>query len=552
MSERNMGQVVPFRLSAGKLRKGAYEHRRRGRPMEAVELLRRAAQQEDTPAGWLHLAEELRRLGCYEQATVLLYRLAAGREIPSLVWMELARCQAALGKPEAALDSLYHYLNEDPYSDIADEARAMLSELDEVEEPQDAFRLGQLIQRGLLAWRNGRKELGERRLWRAIRMAKRPARLLITLALLLMAENRFGEAAQALNLALRRDPTNARAACMLCVAVNAMGRRRAALGLLHQAEKLCYTAEGEEMFLTAAWTLSAHKAREKFLLARHRQQPCRIMLMHHLADLAWEKGDAATAKTWWQRILRLDPEDIRAVALLRWSREREDGLLPPMGMLPNAEAQTMLQSLIQADEQRLSPEAMLAPGSDSRMAIDWCFTVSNPGIQFKCLEVLAAQDAPSIRQYMKELLTSPTVHPDVRHKVMLHLAQLGETGPLNVLMGQRMSTAECQPVPQGKRHLWRAFLPSLLEETGRHRQSEMIVEFAAELWPLLTDGQRHAAAGLERYIWVKAVEILYLRLTEQDEAAAKVVRRMPVSMRKVSRVLRKIARRMEAFPEDKE
>ena len=115
-----------------------------------------------------------------------------------------------------------------------------------------------------------------------------------------------------------------------------------------------------------------------------------------------------------------------------------------------------------------------------------------------------------------------------------------------------MSTAECQPVPQGKRHLWRAFLPSLLEETGRHRQSEMIVEFAAELWPLLTDGQRHAAAGLERYIWVKAVEILYLRLTEQDEAAAKVVRRMPVSMRKVSRVLRKIARRMEAFPEDKE
>ena len=62
MSERNMGQVVPFRLSVGKMRRSAYEHRRKGHPMEAVELLRRAAQQEDTPAGWLHLAEELRRL----------------------------------------------------------------------------------------------------------------------------------------------------------------------------------------------------------------------------------------------------------------------------------------------------------------------------------------------------------------------------------------------------------------------------------------------------------------------------------------------------------
>lgn len=552
MSERNMGQVVPFRLSAGKMRKGAYEHRRRGHPMEAVELLRRAAQQENTPAGWLHLAEELRRLGCYEQAATLLYRLTAGQDIPMQVWMELARCQAALGKPEAAVDSLYHYLNEDPYSDIADEARAMLAELDEVEEPRDAFRLGLLIQRGLTAWRDGRREMGERRLRRAIRMAKRPARLLITLALLLMAENRFSEAAQALTLALRRESGNARAACMLCVAMNAMGHRRMALGLLYQAEKLCYTAEGEELFLTAAWTLSAHGAREEFLLTRHRQQPCRIMLMHHLADLAWEQGDAARARLWWQRILRLDPQDIRATALLRWSRTRDEGLLPPMGMLPNAEAQTMLQSLMDADEQRLSPEEMLAAGSDCRMAVDWCFTVSNQGIQLKCLEVLSAQDAPGIREYMRELLTSPTVHPDVRHRVMLHLAQLGETGPVNVLMGQRMSTAECQPIPQGKKHLWRAFLSRLLEETRRHRQSEAIVEFAVELWPMLTNVQQHAAAGLDCYLWVKAAEILYLRLTEQDGAAAKVVRRMPVSMRKVSRVLRRIARRMEAFPEDKE
>ncbi|MBR2718272.1 MAG: hypothetical protein IKB78_03120 [Clostridia bacterium] len=545
MSERNMGQVVPFRLSPGKMRRGAYEHRRKGHPMEAVELLRRAAQQEDSPAGWLHLAEELRRLGCYEQAAVLLYRMLAGADAPIQTWMELARAQAALGKTEAAVDSLYHYLNEDPYSDIADEARRMLGQLEEPESPEEAFRLPLLVRRGLTAWREGHPQLGERRLRRAIHMAKQPGKLYITMAVLLLAESRFQEAARCLASAVKAEPDNARAACMLCVALNAMGRRRVALGLLGKAESLCNTAEGEEIFLTTAWTISAHKARERFLLERHRQQPCRIVLMHHLADLAWEKGEAQQAVLWWQRILRLDPNDIRAAALLRWSRDHGDGLLPPMGMLPSLESKTMLQSLIQADAEHLTPEAMLMPGTDCRRAVDWCFTVSSMGIQQKCLEMLSGQDTPVVRRYLRELLTSPTVHQEIRHRIMLHFAQLGETGPMNVLMGQRMTQAECAPMPQGKKHLWRAFLPMLLEETRRHRQSEAIVECAAEIWPLLSRREQQEAAGMDSYLWVKAIEILYLRLTEQEEAAASCVRHMPVSMRKVSRVLRRIARRME-------
>lgn len=545
MSERNMGQVVPFRLSPGKLRRSAYEHRRKGHPMEAVELLRRAAQQEDTPAGWLHLAEELRRLGCYEQAATLLYRLLAGEEAPPQTWMELARALAAIGKTEAAVDSLYHYLNEDPYSDIADEARRMLGHLDAAEEPMDAFRLPLLVRQGLNAWRSGQPQLGERRLRRAIRLTKRPGKLHITMAILLMAENRFQEAARSLACAVKAEPLNARAMCMLCVALNAMNRRRAALGLLRQAKPLCDTAEGEEIFLTTAWTISAQREREKFLLERHRQQPCRIVLMHHLADLAWEKGDVQQAVLWWQRIMRLDPGDVRAAALLRWSRDHGDGPLPPMGMLPNVESKTMLQSLIQADADHLSPEEMLAPGTDCRMAVDWCFTVSSMGIQQKCLEMLSAQDTPVTRRYLRELLTSPTVLQEIRHRIMLHFAQLGETGPMNVLMGQRMTQAECAPMPQGKKHLWRSFLPALLQETRQQHQSEAIVECAAEIWPLLNRREQQEAAGIDNLAWVKAVEILYLRLTEQEHAAAGCVRSMPISIRKVSRVLRRIARRME-------
>ena len=69
--------------------------------------------------------------------------------------------------------------------------------------------------------------------------------------------------------------------------------------------------------------------------------------------------------------------------------------------------------------------------------------------------------------------------------------------------------------------------------------------FAAELWPQLTLAQREEAAGPGGFRWVKAMEILYLRLTGQDEAAGRVVREMEISLRKVSRALRAIARRMD-------
>ena len=150
-----------------------------------------------------------------------------------------------------------------------------------------------------------------------------------------------------------------------------------------------------------------------------------------------------------------------------------------------------------------------------------------------------------MRRYLRELLTNPMVYPSVRRQVMISLASHGDMGPFHVLAGARMSTAECRPVPVKRSRLWRQFLPHLLESTRGHGQMEAIVAFAAELWPQLAPAQQEEAAGLGGFRWVKAMEVLYLRVTGQDEAAAGVVRSMEISLRKVSRALRAIARRMD-------
>ena len=543
MSERKLGQVVPFTISAGRMRRGAQEYRRRGHPVEAAELLRRAAEQEDTSLGWLHLAEQLRHMGCWEQASQLIYRLLARDDAPPAAWLELGRCLRRMGRTEAAIDSLEHYLTEDPFSDAADEARNMLDELERFPEEPDPFRLPMLISRGVTAWQAGQRVLGERRLRRAIRLSDSPARLHMTLGMLLMQEGRFPEACAALNAARRAEPGNESYTAMLCMALDQCGRHRVARGLMRQCAPRCDTAEAENLFLQAARSMCADREEERFLRGWLRKHPCRLTYLQAMAAVCWRKGEREQALAMWQRMLRIDPKNARARTLLAFAEDNPNAVLPPEEGQIRLEARRMAQYATKPEG--APPDWLVTPGSDARTATNWCFETSDEALQQAVLEQLLQADTPPVRRYLRELLTNPMVYPSVRRQVMISLASRGDMGPFHVLAGARMSTAECRPVPVKRSRLWRQFLPHLLENTRVHGQTEAIVAFAAELWPQLAPAQQEEAAGLGGFRWVKAMEVLYLRVTGQDEAAAGVVRSMEISLRKVSRALRAIARRMD-------
>ena len=89
------------------------------------------------------------------------------------------------------------------------------------------------------------------------------------------------------------------------------------------------------------------------------------------------------------------------------------------------------------------------------------------------------------------------------------------------------------------------FLPQLLRETRRTCNATEIAFFAADLWEVMRANQRHCSAGPDCYMWVKAMEILYLRLTGREDEAARVVRAMPVSPRKISRIMRDLKRQTD-------
>ena len=545
MKDRNFGQVVPFTLSAARLRRGASVYRKRGQHVEAIELTRRAAREEDTPSGWLALALQLRSQGCWEQAASILTMLLARDDVLPETWLELARCLQAVGWTELAVDCLYHYLEDDPWSAGADEARMMLSELESPFVRQTPDRLPLLVRRGLQAWQSGRRELALRRLRRALRMEDETERLHITLSYLFLSEDDLPAALREISRAIHAAPEHPQAWLALCGMLAQQEKRRAALGFMRQVRPLCQDVPSEELYLNAAWAIEAYREAEDYLLDRLRRWPGRIALLLPLADVAWITNQRERAIQIWRHIRRIDPNDRRAGAMLSWAESDPDDALPSPGALPMSALREHLLALSKAVIGNLPEEELLRPGSETRAMLDGCFDIAEETQQAAALSLLSESEHPDVIRYLRLLLLHPGVLPPIRRRVLVRLAELGQTNPMFMLMGNRITTVQCQPMPTQRPGLWRVFLPSLLRETRSWRQSPEIVGFAADLWPLMSPEQRRAAAGREQLCYVKAIELLYLRVTGQEQAAEEVAARLPISARRIGRVLRALARMID-------
>lgn len=544
MSERNMGQVVPFRVNVARLRQGAYEHRRKGRPVEAVELLRYAARQEDGTAGWLHLAEELCRLGCHEQASLLLYRLLARQDAPAQVWLKLGYAQAELGRKTAALDCLSNFLHLEPYSAAAEDARTLAQQLLPDDDAHEPRRLALLVRRGLRSWERGQAELGEKQLRRAIRMAQHPGDLCIQLALLLAAHNRMGDALNLLGVGLRRDSENLRVQCAMAVAADVTSRPRMGLAFLLQAEPLCSSMLDEERLIATAWTMRAWSFLERYLEKRRRQQPCCIQILQHMAELEWVKGRQEMAEKYWQRVLRLDPDNMCTKAMVRWAQNHQPGDALPTGQQPRETVEEMLHALEALEQQHPDAETLLDPEGDGYRVVDWCFYYGTPSIQQRCLNLIE-QDTPRARQFLREVLTHPFSDEETRDMALIRLCQWGETEGLRRLVGQQMTVVSCLPEKSSASRLWRMFRMQLVKECEYPQLLQPMLDMACKAWRSMSPKQRVQAAGTDSYAWAKTIEMLFLVHSGMEQETGWVTFNMHIPVRRVKHMMRILARQMK-------
>ncbi len=542
MNDTEQGMVIPFRLPSSRMRRSAETYRRHGQVLDALALVRKAAQQDDTADGWQALAAELRQMACWEAASAILGRVLSRPDHAPSAWLDMARCMSAQGQLELAQDCVYHLLQEDPWSPEADAARAMLPDLEEGE-AKEPRRVTLLIQRGLRAWYEGDKVLCDRRIRRAVRLTSKKERLMVTMALMHMMRWDFPGAMAWLSAALRMDPASPRALCTASAVFQQMGKARIARAFLRKAMPYCQDTRLEEQFLTAAWAVDDWPAMRRYLDMQLRRYPHRVTLLNAKATLLYEQGDVAGAQQCWRQTLSIDPTDRRALELLTWTQTGERAPLPMPGKRPKAE-QTRQQALLEGAED------LFTPGSEARTVLDWFAASPDITEQRLALEAAAKKDDPAAEiRFLQEVIARPGVQLETCQRALMRLAEMNVTDSMTMLAGDRYTAVQCQKTEKPtRRRLWRLYLPMLLTETRRYGMSEDIAQFAASIWEAMTPDQRRHAATSGGYLWCKAMEVLWLRMTGQEERAVRLVRKLPVSARRISRVLRQIGRNMQTEP----
>ena len=531
---------MPFGMSGARMRRSAQQYRRCGQPLEALSLVRRAAQQDDTAAAWQAVAAELRQMSCWESAAAVLSRVLSRDDMPVTAWLDMARCLMALGQQDAAEDCLYHLLHEEPWIPEADAAREMLRDITLTQEETGPARLQLLTQRAMAAWQRGDRKLALRRLKRAIRLSEKKARLMTTAALLYMMAGEGQQALRWISKAMRSEPQESAAPCSMAALLHQMGRRRIARGLLRKAAPLCADPVAEERFCTTAWSMDAWPELEDFLRLRLKRTPYRIPLLQAKATMLHEQSHHREAQELWRLILSIDPCDRRAHTLLEWTQTNPGLMLSP-GRLP--------ATTLSAQQKQLKAAGadLFRCGSEARRVLDWCAGSQETAEQQLAFDIAKNHpDKTGEILWLREILTRSDVQESLRQRALMRLAELEHFEPVNVLLGNRFVSAQCQPVKTSPtRRLWHAFLPAMLRMAVRYHQPERAVAFAAQMWPMLTPAERQEAAASQPATWSRLMLVLFLIREGQSQKAAEEMQQLHMPARRIQRMITRFLTMLE-------
>lgn len=534
MEQMDRDNAVPFAATPRQMRRWAQERRRRGEMVEALELLRHAAQLDPANTPGLELvAEQLARMSCYEQAANLYLALLPREDHTYALWLNLGRCLATLGLTRMARDCLDHYLAVDNSSPQALEAHYLLTDLESEEEtPPSANRAWRLTLRAMRMWGAGEEARSQQALRRAVRISRDPGRLQTTLAEIDLARQRPEEALRRAAFALHRTPDGMRQLTLMARAMEECGYCRAARGFLQLALSQCEGLPDEALLLHAMFSLNAWNELDHYLTDALTLSPYRAAL--HLARmrLFMVTGHREEMLRVARYLVRIDPRCTEAQEVLHPEKTC-------------CEAERPLNVLSRLDSSAIRAEDALAPASPVRRALDELFSTPSPVPQQRAVEVLEKLqgDSEVLKRYMKVLLTSLTTVQVVKQRLLLALFHLGETGPLTMVADDQYVTVQAQALENRRRSEWSLFLPRLLtyrqdREAPVPFQREQTVEFAAAHWrPMPEEWRRNALTDSLPYC--VAAEALTLHQRGEEEAELWLLSRYPRLRRKVQRAIRR-------------
>jgi len=538
------GRIVPFPMAASYVRRKALENRREGRLPEAAELFRRGAEMDEGGENLLDLARVLADMGCPEQAARALERLIILEPANACAYYELALMNLRLGRRDAACDCAANCVMLAPDTPLAEEAHEIMEQLAQSDELPPSKRQGVLLRRGAEFQRKGEKEKARRAFERALKASRKAPAMRCTLGALYLEQGAMGKALVQVEKALKRMPDYLPAHILRCLTLERRGCHQLAVRLLEALSRREYGNEQTELLCRTARQVGGEKQALRFLQRQLRRSPYSIRLLEEAALSCWRLGRIDRAEKLWQRILHIDPANDSAKICMGMAEKgcheppREAGLLPHREMMERLKKLTVALSLGQAGFMEAQAET---PRWES--VIRWAFTLPPCGLHQPLLKALEAWPRWQREAFLKPLLLDHSVAEETRRQIVYHLIAAGHEGPLLMLYGCHLTQVEAQTeanVPNG----WKRFLHAYLPECCDVPDAAGAVGFAARCWRALLPEQRMDAAGERSYAWVMAVKLLALEKAGFIELENEMAARLPISVRRVERLMDLIERQM--------
>lgn len=428
-------KVVSFERSAAYVHHRAMKNRRDNNPVDALELMRQAVQQNPENREYrLDLAEMYCEMGCHEQSNRILLDLLAQQNAPAECYYGLALNQIGRNELDSARRAIDLYRRHADDSEYIEEANNILEEMDFYDEmsrncSRRRERAAQLAGRACEAMRDEDAKKALRLLERSLQLdsGRSENRALYAMALRLNDEN--GAALEQARRSVAGNGASVRTLCVAAQIFHMSGDAQQARQLARRAMEL-HPVETELrllIFTLSEFGMHAEAADAARLALQEFPHDKQLL---HMRAVSLHRAGAADERlaSFWARILRIDPAD----SIARFYHEaalagRLAEVKPELAYeVPAEEGSRRVLMLAQKLSEGLEAAVnQWREDANFRELLLWAVGTGNESCGSAAMMVIAcAQDAEA-ESAMRELLYRGDVPIEVKLHGMLFLRMRG-------------------------------------------------------------------------------------------------------------------------------
>lgn len=494
-------KVVSIDRSSAYVHHRAMVNRRENNPVDALELMRHAVERAPENREYqLDLAELYCEMGCHEQSSRLLLDMLAKDDAPAECYYGLALNQLGMNDLEGARQSLRLYRQAAPEGAHSQDVNRLASELDIFEAmnrpvSRKLFRAMKVADRACTALQAGDVERAIRLFESSLSLSSEQYEMRAMYAMALLMNGDDDRAREEAQIASEGFPPSARALCVASQVFAALDETIKAKELLQKV--ISERPEGVELRLLiySLGEVDMHEDIAECARLALQETPYDRQLLHIRAAALHHLGTPdSQVLRFWQRILRIDPEDSVAQFYLDACVRGELAQNAPSYtyQVPDEECQRRTEWLVarlggglSAAQKRWDEE------SEFRQMVLWASKGDDDKLRRAAVTMIAAMEDEKAQSSIRSLMFGRELQPELKNHAAMLLklrgADMKRLLPVeNIVEDSLLPDAESllSEMPVGERQLIRYTAEILEGEYGSAVQSEL-----ALLWAIYRRGR---------------------------------------------------------------